>query len=174
MNFQTCCPAEQMQYFLRTMQRAPFAAAEIAGSAEYPAIGGRVSFYETTCGVLVSALICGLPAADCACGRRIFAMHIHSGAACTGNAEDPFADTLSHYNPGGCAHPAHAGDLPPLFENGGHAFSVFLTDRFSVREVLGKTVVIHAGPDDFKTQPSGDAGRKIACGKIEKCGARRC
>ena len=65
----------------------------------------------------------------------------------------------------------HAGDLPPLFGNHGFAFAVFLTDRFSVREVLGKTVIVHLKPDDFTTQPSGSAGEKIACGEIRKIGS---
>ncbi|MBP3600475.1 MAG: superoxide dismutase family protein [Clostridia bacterium] len=56
--------------------------------------------------------------------------------------------------------------MPPLFEVNGRAFSVFLTDRFSVPQILGKTVIIHALPDDFTTQPSGNAGEKIACGII--------
>jgi len=43
---------------------------------------------------------------------------------------------------------------------------VFLTNRFSVSEILGRAVVLHALPDDFKTQPSGAAGEKIACGNI--------
>ena len=43
-----------------------------------------------------------------------------------------------------------------------------LTDRFSVAEVIGRTLVIHSDPDDFRTQPSGNAGTKIACGVIRK------
>ena len=42
-----------------------------------------------------------------------------------------------------------------------------MTDRFTVGEIIGKTVVIHMMPDDFRTQPSGDSGEKIACGVIE-------
>lgn len=40
------------------------------------------------------------------------------------------------------------------------------TDRFRVEEIIGRTVVIHSGADDFKSQPSGNAGEKIACGVI--------
>ena len=58
--------------------------------------------------------------------------------------------------------------MPPLFSNKGYAFMIFLTDRFKVDEIIGKTVIIHSMPDDFKTQPSGDSGMKIACGVIEK------
>ncbi|MDY3869634.1 MAG: superoxide dismutase family protein [Clostridiaceae bacterium] len=81
-----------------------------------------------------------------------------------------FSNALSHYDPGSCPHPYHAGDLPPLFGNSGYAFQVFFTDRFSVREILGKTVIIHANPDDFTTQPAGKAGQRIACGEIRAFG----
>jgi Cu-Zn family superoxide dismutase len=62
--------------------------------------------------------------------------------------------------------------MPPLFVNHGYAFSAFLTDKFYVRDVIGLTVIIHAQPDDFTTQPSGNAGKKIACGLIEKSGTQ--
>lgn len=44
--------------------------------------------------------------------------------------------------------------------------SVFSTERFQVHEVIGKTVIVHEKPDDFVSQPSGNAGQKIACGEI--------
>ena len=40
------------------------------------------------------------------------------------------------------------------------------TTRFFPEKVVGKTVVIHDMPDDFRTQPSGNSGEKIACGQI--------
>lgn len=168
MIFADCYPFERMKYFVRTMQQTPDASAEIGGSAAYGAISGKVDFYQTTFGVLVSAQIFGLPNPKKSCESQIFAFHIHGGTACTGNEKDPFADVLTHYNPGNCEHPEHAGDLPPLFGNNGYAFEAFLTDRFSVDEIIGRTVIIHRKPDDFTTQPSGNAGEKIACGIIKK------
>ena len=44
---------------------------------------------------------------------------------------------------------------------------MFYTNRFVPEEIIGRTVVIHENPDDFKTQPSGDSGSKIACGEIK-------
>ena len=41
-----------------------------------------------------------------------------------------------------------------------------LTNRFTVDEIINKVIVIHANKDDFTTQPSGNAGTKIGCGKI--------
>jgi Cu-Zn family superoxide dismutase len=55
-----------------------------------------------------------------------------------------------------------------LFGNQGFAFMTVLTNRFSVDEIAGRTVVIHRSPDDFTSQPSGNSGPKIACGQIHK------
>ena len=162
---------DRIRYFASIVQRGPAAAAKVIGSDEYPAVNGKVYFYQTKFGTLVAAQIFGLPVDGGGCRKRIFAFHIHSGGSCTGDMDDPFADAMTHYNPNGCDHPYHAGDLPPLFGNSGYAAEAFLTDRFSVQEVIGRTVIIHSSPDDFTTQPSGNSGEKIACGKIER--ARR-
>jgi len=146
----------------------PQAAAGIAGGESCPGLRGTVRFYQTPKGVIVWAEVSGLPGADRPCHERVFGFHIHEGTDCGGNMDDPFAHTMSHYDPYGCEHPHHAGDLPPLFGNGGSALSLVLTDRFSVDEVIGRTVIIHDRPDDFTTQPSGNAGTKIACGVIRR------
>lgn len=150
------------------IQKTPDAVAEVRGSSNYPDIRGTVSLYQTSRGVLVYADICGLPTSGHESCGRIFGFHIHEGSSCTGSTSDPFADTGSHYDTKNRRHPYHAGDLPPLFGNDGHALMAVLTDRFCVNEVIGKTVIIHDSPDDFTTQPSGNAGKKIACGVI--CG----
>ena len=151
------------------IRQRPTAVARIRGSNQYPNICGMVRFSQTGQGVLVEAHISGLPEPEGPCCRPVFAFHIHTGACCTGSGNDPFADVGSQYNPDNCPHPRHAGDLPPLFGSGGHAFSVFLTDRFCVKDVIGRTVIIHGGPDDFTSQPAGNAGPKIACGEIRRC-----
>lgn len=148
------------------MKNKPDATAVIKGSEEFCKIKGYARFYQTKCGVLVRVQVSGLPKPNEICKSPVFALHIHSGSKCQGNSEDPFADTMSHYNPDECSHPYHAGDLPPLFGNNGNAFAVFLTDRFNVREIIGKTIIIHSSPDDFTSQPSGNSGTKIACGEI--------
>lgn len=146
----------------------PDAKAAIKGSSAYPEVIGTANFYQTKDGVLLSVEVMGLPTSDNLCAGGVFGFHIHEGEACTGNAEDPFAHAKGHYNPHNCQHPHHAGDLPPLFETKGRAFMVFLTGRFTVRDIIGRTMIIHAAPDDFTTQPSGNSGKKIACGKIRK------
>ena len=105
---------------------------------------------------MVTANIRGLE--DGFCG-----FHIHEGGDCGGV---DFGDTGGHYNPYWEKHPLHAGDLPPLLFTNGRAYFAVLTDRFRVADVIDRTVVIHSAPDDFRTQPAGNAGKKIACGVI--------
>lgn len=135
----------------------PAAIARVRGDKENELLRGTVKFYQLRGGVLVVAEITGLPR------NGFFAFHIHEGASCTGAG---FADTRGHYNPTQMQHPMHAGDLPPLLSGGGSAYMAVRTDRFALRDVIGRTVVIHSGTDDFHTQPAGNPGRKIACGVI--------
>ena len=152
--------------FTSFMRRNPHAIAIIKGSKEYPQINGHVYFYQTRHGVVVMSTVTGLPDSLNKCSAPVFAFHIHEGESCSGNSEDPFANALTHFNPYDCPHPYHAGDMPPLFGCNGTAFSAFLTNRFRLRDIAGKTVIIHSKPDDFNSQPSGNSGKKIACGKI--------
>lgn len=153
---------------LSVLRGRPQAEASITGSESYPDISGTVRFYQTNQAVIVWAEINGLPHSELPCKGRFFGFHIHKGTDCAGNMEDPFADAMSHYNPGGCEHPYHAGDLPPLLENNGSVLFLFRTGRFSINEIIGRTVIIHDHPDDFTTRPSGNSGTKIACGVISR------
>lgn len=137
------------------------AVAEIKGSSQARKLYGLVSFYQRKNYVLIVADIKGLPPSQ----SGFFGFHIHEGNSCTG---ENFADTLSHYNPKNTPHPSHAGDLPSLLKCNGGAYLSVKTDRFNVSDIIGKTVVIHSLPDDFTSQPAGNAGTKIACGIIEK------
>ncbi len=150
-----------------TLGRRPQARATVRGSEQYPSIRGEVRFHQTPRGVLVVAEVRGLPQEVGACASPSFGFHIHEGSACAPRGgRDAFADTGMHDNPEHCPHPYHAGDLPPLFGADGLAFGACLTDRFTVEQIVGKTVVIHSAPDDFTTQPAGNSGVKIACGEI--------
>ena len=143
-----------------------FAMAKIKGSSEYLNLHGKVYFQQKSKGVLITAEVFGLPNDEKICSNEIFGFHIHEGNECTGTKEDPFANAKSHYDIAKCKHPEHAGDMPPLFGNQGYAYLSFFTDRFLVKDILNKVVVIHSAADDFTTQPSGNSGKKIACGKI--------
>lgn len=152
---------------MSVLYNRPHAVAAVKGSDAYPKIDGVVRFYQTVYGVIVSAEVTGLPLPTEQCALPVFGFHIHDGSSCTGNESDPFADTMQHYNPDGCPHPHHSGDLPPLLGNNGYALQILLTDRFSINEIIGKTVIVHSKADDFTTQPSGNSGEKIACGIIK-------
>lgn len=155
------------------LMQPPHASAELKGSSAYPNIHGTVRLYQMRNCVLIAAKVSGLPHSHGICQHPVFGFHIHDGSQCEGDMHDPFSGAMAHYNPANCEHPFHAGDLPPLFGNNGDAFFVFLTDRFPLSEVIGKTVIIHVNPDNFTTQPSGNVGEKLACGVIKSC-KKRC
>lgn len=146
----------------------PQAIAHILGSEEYNTLRGTVSFYDIGYAILVTSSLYGIPHRNGFCQVPVLGLHIHEGSSCTGNSDDPFADAGSHYNPENCEHPMHAGDLPPIFANEGVAWSAVITNRFTIKEITGRTVIVHAMADDFHTQPSGNSGKKIACGVIHK------
>lgn len=156
--------------YLNTMlYEKPAAYAFIDGSDAYPEVHGMVRFYPVADGVLVNAELYELPVSTPICSSNIFGFHIHDGRSCTGNAKDPFADAGLHFNPGGCQHPAHAGDMMPLFANyEGFAWYCYLSKRFKWGDILGRAVIVHDMPDDFHTQPSGNSGIKIACGIVKR------
>ena len=121
--------------------RRPDAMAVLTGP-----VRGTVRFWQEPGGVLIEARVRDLPDS----GTGFFAFHIHDSAA------------GGHYDPGGLPHPRHAGDLPPLLSWHGRAYLAVRTGRFRLKEVLGRPIVIHTGSDDFRTQPSGDPGPKLA------------
>lgn len=153
------------------LQHPSSAFANVRGNASHADLMGMVRFYQTEQGVLVVAKVTGLPQAQGDCAANIFGFHIHEGSSCTD--PDSFADTGAHFNPKRCGHPAHAGDLPPLFGNAGSAFMSFVSDRFTVDDIINRTVVIHGMHDDFQTDPSGMTGERIACGVIVRNQNRR-
>lgn len=155
-------------YFLNVLQfNRPDAYAYISGSPEYPDLYGSVFFYEALNGTVVLVQLIGLPDLEEACSPRFLGFHIHEGSLCTSNGADPFADAGQHFNPHQCKHPEHSGDLPPLLVSEGIAWSIFYTSHFKIPEILSRTVIVHDMADDFRSQPSGDSGKKIGCGMIQ-------
>ena len=137
----------------------PMACACIRGGEAYQKIRGTLKLYPHCRGVLAIIDVRGLPET----ATNFFALHIHEGTSCCGAG---FPETGGHYNPLKLPHPHHPGDLPPLLACKGRAYLAVVTNRFKIQEVIGRTVVIHSGPDDFATQPAGNAGEKIACGVL--------
>lgn len=143
--------------------------ARIKGGPLAPDITGVVRFREVYGGTWISVEVSGLPdyvPGDPPIGPHGF--HIHEFGDCTvGNPEDPFLAAGGHWNPDNQPHGNHAGDLPVLFSNNGKARMCVFTNRFAVRDVVGRSIIIHENPDDYRTQPGGDSGRRLACGLIK-------
>lgn len=162
-------------YYYRNMQAvkpAYTAIAYVRGSVLYPDISGTVYFKDVPGGCEVYVDVKGLPNFSPASGRNPqigpFGFHIHKFACDgAGTANDPFPSTDGHWNPTNQPHGNHAGDFPVLFSNHGISKMSFFTDRFKVKDIINKSVVIHESPDDYRTQPSGNSGKKIACGTIK-------
>ncbi len=160
------------------------AVATMKGSAEFPQIRGKVSFYALPGGTLVLTQLTGLPqpeeampsdrsdSTDIRCRNPFLGIHIHAGVSCTPTADSPsgeaFSDAGDHLNPYNCPHPGHLGDLPPLLADQGNALSAFVTSRFTVEQLIGRAVILHRMADDLHTQPSGNSGKRIACGLIRR------
>ena len=138
--------------------------ANINGSVKYPNIKGKVKFIEQSNGILVKAEIFNLPLFENV--NDIYGFHIHQGNECAGDTQDAFKNAGSHFSNVELPHPYHSGDMPPLFGNNGYAYMSFFTNKFTLNDIIGKVVIIHSHPDDFHTNPSGNSGEKIACGKI--------
>ena len=101
--------------------------------------------------------------------------HVHEKGDCSA----PDATSAGgHFNPGSRPHAhyaqgeRHAGDMPNLkADSYGVATFSFTSDALSVasgaaNSVVGRAVVVHRDPDDYKTQPAGNSGPRIACGVI--------
>lgn len=158
-------PTPRTSFTRLLLYEYPMATAWVRGNYQNPQLSGLVKFYQTPYeGVLIEAEFFGLPNISEENSSDFYAMHIHESGDCSDN----FTKTGEHFNPTIAPHPYHAGDLLPLLGNQGYAFSTFYDKRFTIDDVIGKSVVIHAGRDDFSSQPSGNAGAKIACGEIRQ------
>ena len=132
---------------------------------------GSVTFEQTPNGVLVRADLHDLPA-----GTHGF--HIHSVGVCVPD----FTSAGGHFNPFNRKHGIrneegpHAGDLPNLeVGSDGVAKAEFLAVQATLTEGAprlldadGAAVVVHAGADDYRSDPAGNAGARIACGVITR------
>lgn len=148
------------------------AKAKVKGGPLRPQIRGEVYFFEVPGGTIVYANVIGLPlykpAQDGQDPIGPHGFHIHEFGNCEiGNPENPFQAAGGHWNPTNQPHGNHVGDLPVLFSMDGIAVLQFFTNKFSVEDVIGKSVIIHQNPDDYRTQPAGNAGKRLACGIIK-------
>ncbi|MEM5429354.1 superoxide dismutase family protein [Cupriavidus oxalaticus] len=129
---------------------------------------GTVTFQQQPGGVLMTAAITGLPP------NTVHGFHVHEKGDCS--APDAMS-AGGHFNPGGKPHGQmtmpdhHAGDMNNLTaDSSGNARVSMLLPSLSVgtgaNSVIGRAVVVHKDPDDYKTQPTGNAGGRIACGVV--------
>lgn len=148
------------------------AVAQIAGGPLSPELRGVVYLQDVPGGVWISVEMWGLPAYQPAQNGQDpvgpHGFHIHENGTCeVDDPENPFQAAGGHWNPYAQPHGNHAGDFPVLFSNSGYARMYFFTDRFKVNQTIGRSIIIHQNPDDYRSQPAGDAGKRLACGVIE-------
>jgi Cu-Zn family superoxide dismutase len=158
---------------LTTLASAP-AAAQTAKATLKNADGkevGSATLTQSPHGVLIRLSLKGVPP-----GERAF--HVHG----VGKCEPPFTSAGGHFNPASKKHGVlaseghHAGDMPNLHvPQSGELIIEVLNSAItlekgkpnSVFHTGGTAFIIHAGKDDYKSDPTGEAGGRIACGVIE-------
>jgi Cu-Zn family superoxide dismutase len=141
----------------------PSKAIAVLSSASASKVTGTVTFTKSGDGVKVVADISGLTP-----GKHGF--HVHEFGDCS--AADA-TSAGSHFNPtndphaGHDADKRHMGDLGNLEADSSGKARLDLTDKhMKLSAVIGKAVIVHEKADDLKTQPTGDAGGRVACGVI--------
>jgi Cu-Zn family superoxide dismutase len=131
---------------------------------------GTVDFYQVGNKVRVVGTVTGLVP-----GRE-HGFHVHEAGDCSSG------DGMSakgHFNPHGKPHGAprsaerHAGDMPSLRADANGTAKLdteldILTVTSGPASVVGRGLIVHADPDDYKTQPTGNAGARLACAVIQK------
>jgi superoxide dismutase, Cu-Zn family len=176
------CSREEPAGAPRQPDTAPATAAEKAAAPEAAAeavaqiaptqgntVTGSVALASSTDGVHITGSIQGLkPDAE-------FGFHIHEKGDCTApdgsSAGGHFNPTQAqHGNPTGASH--HAGDMVNIRSSAEGVAEVDTTATGTTlhgdptTDLMGKAVVVHESPDDYATQPSGNSGKRIACGVI--------
>ena len=153
--------------------REPVTVAEaIIASASDSKVTGKVTFKQRRSNLKISATFTGLTAGE-------HGFHIHE----TGDCSAPDAKSAGgHFNPKGGehgyvrAHHFHAGDLGNIKagedvtgskDNMSMSATILSLEEGAENSIIGRAVVIHAGADDMKTQPSGNAGARVGCGVIK-------
>jgi len=161
----TAAPAEKTE---APAEPAAEAAAQIAPT-QGNSVNGSLALSSSPQGVQITGTIQGLkPDAD-------FGFHVHEKGDCTA----PDASSAGgHFNPTQAQHgnptsgPHHAGDMLNIRSNAEGVAQVDATASGTTlhgdpgTDVVGKAIVVHESPDDYTTQPSGNSGKRVACGVI--------
>jgi superoxide dismutase, Cu-Zn family len=131
---------------------------------------GSVHFHQQGANVMVHARITGLKP------EQEHGFHVHQNGDCSSG------DGMSaggHFNPLNKPHghhstsERHAGDMPNLkADANGRAEARFTMAGISIgsgaTDIIGKSVIVHVDPDDYRSQPTGNAGARMACGVVAK------
>ncbi len=124
------------------------------------ASAGAVQAEQRASGTYLRIAVAGLPPGE-------HGLHLHSVGRCDAPG---FQSAGTHWNPAGKQHGhlnpqgAHAGDLPNLtVSSNGRGAINFLVGGDALGDADGTSLVIHARPDDYRTDPSGNSGDRIAC-----------
>ncbi len=130
---------------------------------------GTVRFVQQGESVVVTARVSGLKP------NQEHGFHIHEKGDCSSGDG---MSTGGHFNPGGKRHGPmhaehHAGDFPALKANAnGVAEATFTAPGLGIgsgeADIVGKGLIVHADPDDYTTQPTGNAGARLACAVIAR------
>lgn len=138
---------------------------------------GTATLTQTPSGVLIDVKLTGMPGG-------VHAFHVHEVGKCDAPSFDSAGE---HFAPAGRAHGwlaakgAHAGDMPNQVSqpDGTLSFQVINASvtlsggNAALLDGNGSALVLHAKPDDYRSQPSGDAGDRIACAVVERTPAVR-
>jgi superoxide dismutase, Cu-Zn family len=152
-----------------TMSPGPTATAQLQAT-KGNATTGTVTFTQMGSKVLVKGEIKGLKA------NSEHGFHVHEKGDCSSGDG---MSTGGHFNPNGkphgqhAANEHHAGDLPSLkADAAGNVSFSFESSTISVgsgvTDVVGRGLIVHRDADDYKTQPTGNAGPRIACAVISR------
>ena len=123
---------------------------------------GTVTLNDARDGSTLHVRVSGLPAGD-------HGLHLHEKGLCEGPA---FTSAGGHWNPSGRKHGrdnpagAHLGDLPNLRIDAAATGAASFTIAPGIADADGTALVIHAKGDDYRTDPSGNSGDRIACAVI--------
>lgn len=157
----------------RVDKTAKMAVAILQGAPDHPKVSGTVRFLEEGDHLWVVARITGVDKPGS------YGLHLHENGQCT---PDPagskhFSRAGGHFNPTGAPHAClgaarhHAGDLGNVvFMSDGLGRIEVATEMLALsgpNSVIGKAIILDAGPDDCTTQPSGNAGARLACGVVK-------
>ena len=130
-------------------------------------VSGTVNFYASGEKLRVEARIAGLTPGE-------HGFHVHEAGDCS--APDA-SSAKGHFNPAAKTHghhggtERHAGDMPNLVADSYGNATVsgevtMLSLGSDANSIVNRSVVIHADPDDYKSQPAGNSGKRVACGTI--------